>query len=92
MLGESSAVLRAAISDLMAKQRHKIILNFRDVTEIDSAGVGELVAAYAAVKNRQSPLKLLNPPKKVRDMLELTQLTKVFQVYADEPSALRSFD
>ena len=92
MLGESSAVLRKAILDLIAKQRGKIILNFRDVTSIDSAGVGELVAAYAEIKRIQGRVRLLNPPKKVCDMLELTQLSKVFQVYRDEPSALGSFD
>ena len=92
MLGESSAVLRKAILDLIGKRRGKIILNFRDVTSIDSAGVGELVAAYAEIKRIEGRVRLLNPPKKVCEMLELTQLSKVFQVYADEQSALRSFD
>ena len=92
MLGESSAVLRKAILDLIGKRQRKIILNFRDVSSIDSAGVGELVAAYTEIRRIEGRVKLLNPPKKVCDMLELTQLSKVFQVYADEPSALRSFD
>ena len=64
MLGESSSVLRRAISHLVGKQRSKIILKFRNVSEIDSAGVGELVAAYTAVRNCEGRLKLLNPPKK----------------------------
>jgi len=92
MLGESSAVLRNAILDLIAKQQSKIILNFREVTAIDSAGVGELVAAYAQVKSKEGRVRLLNPPKKVCDMLELTQLSKIFQVYTDEASALHSLD
>ena len=92
MLGQSSAVLRQAILDLTAKRQSKIVLNFRDVTSIDSAGVGELVAAYAEIKRIEGRVRLLNPPKKVCEMLELTQLSKIFQVYADELSALRSFD
>ena len=92
MLGESSAVLRTAILDLTGKRQSKIVLNFREVTSIDSAGIGELVAAYAEIKRIEGRVRLLNPPKKVCDMLELTQLSKIFQVYADEPSALRSFD
>ena len=92
MLGESCAVLRQAISDLLAKQRSKIILNFRDVRGIDSAGVGELVAAYVAVKKREGRLKLLNPPKKIRDMLELTQLAKVLEVHTQEEAALCGFE
>ena len=92
MLGDSSAALRRAISDLIARRRSKIILNFRDVSEIDSAGVGELVATYMALKNHDGGLKLLNPPKKICDMLELTKLSKVLEVYTKEESALRSFD
>ena len=92
MLGESSAVLRKAILELIGKRQSKIILNFRDVASIDSAGVGELVAAHTEIRRIEGRVRLLNPPKKVCDMLELTQLSKVFQVYADEPSALRSFD
>src|SRR5215469_898611 len=91
MLGESSAVLRQWISELVAKNRSRIILNFRDVTEIDSAGVGELVAAYTTIKAREGRLKLLNPPKKICDMLDLTRLSKVLEVYTQEESALRSF-
>jgi anti-sigma B factor antagonist len=91
-IGKPSAVLREAIDDLIRKHRSKIILNFRGVIAIDSAGVGELVAAYTALKNTEGRLKLLNPPKKICDMLELTQLSKVMEVYTQEESALRSFD
>jgi anti-sigma B factor antagonist len=92
LLGESSAVLREAIRELIGKQRSKIILNFRDVTAIDSAGVGELVAAYTATSTRGGRLKLLDPPKKICDMLELTKLSRVLEVHATEESALRNFD
>lgn len=91
MLGESSAVLRVAMRELLDKQCHKIILNFRDVTEIDSAGIGELVAAFSTVRSKDGQLRLLNPPKKVRDVLKLTQLVKLLDVYEDEESAVRSF-
>ena len=91
-LGESSNVLRRVINDLIAKQRHRIVLNFRNVSEIDSAGVGELIAAYTALKNNHGRLKLLNPPKKVCDVLELTKLSKVVEVYTKEESALDSFE
>jgi anti-sigma B factor antagonist len=90
-LGESSAVLRLAIQELLERRRRKILLNFRDVTEIDSAGIGELVAAYATVKAHNGSLKLLSPPKKVCDMLKLTQLLKVMDVHVDEESAVHSF-
>lgn len=91
MLGESCAVLRRAISDLMAKQRSKIIVNFRNVTGIDSAGVGEVIASFKAAKNEEGRLKLLNPPQKISDMLALTRLTSILEVYTDEAAAIRSF-
>jgi len=91
-LGESSNVLRRVINDLIAKQRHRIVLNFRNVSEIDSAGVGELIAAYTSLKNNHGRLKLLNPPKKICEVLELTKLSKVVEVYTKEESALDSFE
>jgi len=91
MIGESSALLSKTVDELVRAHRSRIILNFRDVSAIDSAGVGALLAAYALIKHSKGQLKLLNPPQKVRDVLKLTQLSKVFEVYADEESALRSF-
>jgi anti-sigma B factor antagonist len=61
------------------------------VNSIDSAGVGELAGAYVPVKSKGGELKFLNPTKKVHDMLKITQLDKVFEVYADEQVAIRSF-
>jgi anti-sigma B factor antagonist len=92
IMGESSALLRATIQDLIGKQRIRIILNFSDVSAIDSAGIGELVGAYAPLRTRGGEMKFLNPRQRVYDMLKLTQLSTVFEVYMDEALALRSFD
>ena len=90
-LGEASLTLRRTIRDLVESARTKIILNFSQVNSIDSAGVGELAGAYVPVKSKGGELKVLNPTKKVRDMLKITQLDKVFEVYIDEQTAIRSF-
>jgi anti-sigma B factor antagonist len=90
-LGQSSEALRAAIQELANKRQGRILLNFRDVTEIDSAGIGEPVSAYTTVKGIDGQLKLLSPPKKVRDMLKITKLENVIVVYANEEAAVRSF-
>jgi anti-sigma B factor antagonist len=92
VLGESSALLRATIQELMNKHRIQIILNFRDVTAIDSAGIGALVGVYTPLKTRGGEMKVLNPRQRVYDLLKLTQLSKVFEVYMDEALALRSFE
>lgn len=91
ILGEGSALLRKTVRDLLEEQHHKIVLNLGDVDYIDSSGIGELVSAYTTTKNRGGDLKLLNLTKKVRDLIQLTKLYTVFDVYSDEPSAVSSF-
>ena len=92
MLGESAALFRKTIGELLGSGRTRIILNFRGLTTVDSAGVGELVAAYALMKSKEVSLKLLNPPHNVQGVLKLTNLANLFDVYADEILALHSFD
>jgi len=91
ILGDGSALLRKTIRGLLDDQRKKILLNLADVDYIDSSGIGELVSGYTAVKNQSGDLKLLHLTKKVRDLLQITKLYTVFDVYTDESSAVRSF-
>jgi len=66
-------------------------VNLADINYIDSSGIGELVGAFTTVKNRGGELKLLQLTKKVHDLLQITRLFTVFEVYSDEHTALRSF-
>jgi anti-sigma B factor antagonist len=91
-LGEGSALLRTTIRGLLDDQRTMILLNLADVDYIDSSGIGELVSGFTGVKNRNGDLKLLHLTKKVRDLLQITKLYTVFDVFSDEGTALRSFD
>ena len=90
-LGEPSLTLRRTIRDLVESGRTKIILNFSQVNSMDSAGIGELAGAYVPVKSKGGELKFLSPTKTVHDMLKITQLARVFEVYMDEETAIRSF-
>jgi len=90
-LGDGSALLRKTIRGLLDDQRTKILLNLADVDYIDSSGIGELVSGYTAVKNRNGELKLLQLTKKVRDLLQITKLFTVFDVFTDERTAIQSF-
>jgi len=90
-LGEGSALLRTTIRSLVENGQTKILLNLGDVNYIDSSGIGELVSGFTAVRNRQGELKLLNLTKKVNDLLQLTKLFTVFDVYTEESTAVRSF-
>jgi anti-sigma B factor antagonist len=90
-LGDGSAMLRKTIRQLLEEHHTKIILNLADVDYIDSSGIGELVSGYTAVKSKGGELKLLHLTKKVHDLLQITKLFTVFEVYSDEGIAIRSF-
>jgi len=90
-LGDGSAMLRKTIRQLLEEGHAKIVLNLADVDYIDSSGIGELVSAYTAVRNKSGELKLLHLTKKVHDLLQITKLFTVFEVFSDEGAAVRSF-
>jgi anti-sigma B factor antagonist len=90
-LGEGSVQLRDAVRDLIGKGQKSILLNLADVNYIDSSGLGELVSAYTTARNQGASLKLLNLTKKVHDLLQLTKLYTVFDIYDDEASAIGSY-
>jgi anti-sigma B factor antagonist len=90
-LGEGSVQLRDAIRDLISKGQKSVLLDLGDVNYIDSSGLGELVSAYTTARNQGATLKLLKLTKKVHDLLQLTKLYTVFDIYDDEASAIASF-
>jgi anti-anti-sigma factor len=71
--------------------RKKIILNLEEINYIDSSGVGELIGAYTFVVNEGGRLKLLHLTKRIREVLAITKLLTVFEVFDDEKAALASF-
>jgi anti-sigma B factor antagonist len=91
-LGEGSAAVRDVVRDLLGKGRKKILLNLADVDYIDSAGLGALVSSFTSVRNDGGELKLVHLTKKVQDLLQMTRLYTVFDIYDDEEAALTSFD
>ena len=90
-LGEGSATLRTTVRDLITKGHRKILLNLGDVDYIDSSGIGELVGAYTTVRSASGELKLVYLTKRVHDLIQITRLFTVFDVQADESSAIKSF-
>ncbi len=90
-LGEGSSLLREDLRQMIGKGQKKILLNLADVTYIDSSGIGELVSGFTTVTNQGGELKLLNLTKRVQDLLQITKLYTVFEVFDDEAAAVRSF-
>jgi len=90
-LGEGTMTVRNTVRDILKNNGKKIILNLADVNYIDSSGIGELVSTYTTVTNSGGNLILLNLTKKIQELLQITKLLTVFQVFENEPAALASF-
>ena len=90
-LGEGTMSIRNMVRELLQGGAKKIILNLGDINYIDSSGVGELVSTYTTVVNGGGKLELLNMTKKLRDLLTITKLLTVFDVFDDEKAALAGF-
>jgi len=91
VLGEESNALRERIKSLLAADQKKIVLNMDNVTYIDSAGLGTLVAAHTSAKSQKAGLKLSNLGSKFQEVLQVTKLLTVFDVYDSEAAAIGSF-
>ncbi len=91
VLGEESSALRERVKTLLGQERKKIILNMAQVSYIDSAGLGALVASYTSAKNQGAILKLVSLGQKFREVLQVTKLLTVFEVYDTESAAVASF-
>lgn len=90
-LGEAAGSLRDTIKDLSAKENKNILLNMENVSYIDSSGLGEIVGAFATVSNRGGRLKLLGLQQRINDLMQLTKLYSVFEIFTDETAAIRSY-
>lgn len=91
-IGSGDVALRNAVQEVLNSSGTKnVLINMRDVTTIDSSGIGELVSSYTTATNRGVKLKLFNLPEKVSDILTITQLITVFDVFDSEDEAVRSF-
>ena len=90
-LGEAASTFRDTIRDLATKGNKKLLLNLSDVSYIDSSGIGEMVSGFTTVTNQGGQLKLLGLSKRVKDLLQITKLYTVFEVFEDEATAVRSF-
>lgn len=91
-IGEGSVALRSAIRRLLGEGKKKILLNLGSVSYVDSSGIGELVSSFTAVNKEGGTLKLLNLTQKIQDLLAITKLLTVFDVYENEGDALSSYN
>ena len=91
VLGEESNALRAKFKSLIAAGKQKIVMNMDNVTYIDSAGLGTLIAAHVSAKTKGASVRLCHLGKKFHEVLQITKLLTVFDVYDTQAAAVSSF-
>jgi anti-sigma B factor antagonist len=89
--GEGATKLRETVANLTAGGAKKVVLNLKEVEFVDSSGMGEMVRCHMVIRKQGGQLKLANLSKMVNELLQATAMNKVFDIQADEDSALRSF-
>ena len=90
VFGEESAVLRDTVRKLIT-ENNKIVLNLGGVNYIDSGGLGTLVSLFTTAHTAGGSIKLANLTQRVGDLLQVTKLVTVFEVYSNEEEAVESF-
>lgn len=91
VLGDESNSFREKVKSLLASGKKKIVLNLQNVSYIDSAGLGTLVATYTSARSQGATLKLANLGAKFKEVLQVTKLMTVFDTYDSEAAAIQSF-
>lgn len=90
VFGEESARLRDTVKKLLA-QIPQVVLSLREVNYVDSGGLGTLVSLYTTARNAGGAVKLARVSQRVGDLLQLTKLLTIFDVFDDEEAAAKSF-
>lgn len=87
----SDVALHQLIHELLGQGHRNILLNFRDVSHLDSAGIGQLFGCFTSVRSQAGIFKLCNPNERVRNLLNLTMLHTLLEIIENESTAIQSF-
>jgi anti-sigma B factor antagonist len=90
-IGGNTVALHKAIRCLVEEGKTRILLNLASVTFIDSSGLGELISSHVTLNNTGGAIKLVHLTENLRELMAMTRLLTIFDVYDDEPEALVSF-
>ena len=90
-LGDESNQLRTSIKDFLTHGRKRLVLDLADISYIDSAGLGTLVAAYTSARSEGGDIRLASVTKRFGELLNITKLVTIFSVYDSAADAVKSF-
>jgi anti-sigma B factor antagonist len=91
-LGPETETVRSKLKGLLDAGYDHIILNLGEITYVDSVGLGTLISSYTSARNAGGNLKLLHLPRGVQQLLQITRLSTVFEIYEDLSVAVKSFE
>jgi anti-sigma B factor antagonist len=91
-LGTTNRQLHTSIHQLVKEGDLQILLNLANVKRIDSSGLGEIVAGFSTLRANGGSLKLINMPSRVSDLMTITKLYTVFDIYETEADGVNSFE
>ena len=90
-LGDESNQLRTSIKELLKHGRKRLVLDLAEVSYIDSAGLGTLVAAYTSTRSEGGEVRLASVTRRFDELLNITKLVTIFSVYDTVAEAVKSF-
>ncbi|WP_163866656.1 STAS domain-containing protein [Myxococcus eversor] len=90
-IADGAPVLRGTVRNALEGGKKNLLIKLTDVTYLDSSGLGELISSYTTTNREGGKLKLLSPSRKIEDLLIITKLITVFEVFDNEQEALNSF-
>jgi anti-sigma B factor antagonist len=91
LLGEGDVEIKRTVDNFLQKGDKNVLLNLTKVPYIDSAGLGEIIRCFTALRRSGGSFKLLSPNSRIIDLLSITNMLNVFDWYDDESTALKSF-
>jgi anti-sigma B factor antagonist len=91
LLGDGDVEIKKTVDDYLKRGNKNFLLNLAKVPYLDSAGLGEIIRCFTALRRSGGSFKLLSPNKRIIDLLNITKLLDVFDCYDNEPAAIASF-
>jgi anti-sigma B factor antagonist len=90
-VGGTTVALHRTIRTLIQEGKLQILLNLAEVSHVDSCGLGELIASHISLRNKGGEIRLLRLTESLRELMSVTKLLAVFDVYESESDAVDSF-
>ena len=91
VLGDGDVEIKQIVDNLLDRGSRQFLLNMSRVPYLDSAGLGEIIRCFTALRKNGGSFKLLSPNQRIIDLMTITKLLDVFDIFENEAAAIASF-